>query len=314
LGFRLIPSSYATIHKSWGRTHPGASYVGAAVRWAVVRSGRAVSRLLKFIVTLGVICPMIEFAIGIARESGHLLRDRLGTHLEVTHKGIIDLVTDVDLASEQLIREAIATHYPRHQVLAEESGLCESSSDYRWIVDPLDGTTNFAHGFPVFAVSIALEYRGEILLGVVYDPTRDELFAAERGGGAAMNNRPIRVSSTTDLSRSLLSTGFPYDIRTSKLTNLDNWSNFALTAQALRRTGAAAIDLCYVACGRFDGFWELTLSPWDTAAVALIAAEAGGRMTDLTGAAFSVYKPDVIASNGLIHDQMLEVITSGKKG
>ena len=251
---------------------------------------------------------MIDFAIGIARESGRLLRDRLGTHLEVTHKGIINLVTDVDLASERLIREAIATHYPRHQILAEEGGLAENSSDYRWIVDPLDGTTNFAHGFPIFAVSIALEYRGEMILGVVYDPTRDEMFAAERGAGAALNNRPIRVSAATELSASLLCTGFPYDIRTSRLTNLDHWSNFALAARALRRTGAAAIDLCYVACGRFDGFWELTLSPWDTAAGALIAAEAGGRLTDLAGGPFSAYRPDVIASNGLIHEQMLEVI------
>src|SRR5262249_57874099 len=136
---------------------------------------------------------------------------------------------------------------------------------------------NYAHGFPIFAVSIALEYRGEIILGVVYDPTRDELFAAERGAGAALNNRPIRVSSTPELSRSLLSTGFPYDIRTSRLTNLDNWSNFALAAQALRRTGAAAIDLCYVACGRFDGFWELTLSAGGTAAGSLIVTEAEGR-------------------------------------
>jgi len=253
---------------------------------------------------------MIDFAKSIARESGHLLRARLGTQLEVTHKGIINLVTDVDLASEQLIREAIATHYPRHQILAEEGGLAETSSDYRWIVDPLDGTTNYAHGFPIFAVSIALEYRGEIIVGVVYDPMRDELFAAERGSGAALNNRAIRVSSTAELSRSLLSTGFPYDIRTSRLTNLDNWSNFALAAQALRRTGAAAIDLCYVACGRFDGFWELTLSAWDTAAGSLIVSEAGGRMTDFTGAPFSVYKPDVVASNGLIHEQMLEVIHS----
>jgi len=255
---------------------------------------------------------MLDFAIGIARESGHLLRARLGTQLEVAHKGIINLVTDVDLASERLIREAIATHYPRHQILAEEQGLSETRSDYRWIVDPLDGTTNFAHGFPIFAVSIALEYNGETVLGVVYDPMRDELFAAERGSGAALNNRPIHVSGTGDLSSSLLSTGFPYDIRTSRLTNLDHWSNFALAAQALRRTGAAAIDLCYVACGRFDGFWELTLSAWDTAAGALIVSEAGGRMTDFTGAAFSPYKPDVVASNALIHGQMLSVIESGK--
>jgi myo-inositol-1(or 4)-monophosphatase len=175
-------------------------------------------------------------------------------------------------------------------------------------VDPLDGTTNFAHGFPLFCVSIALEQRRESILGVVYDPMRDELFAAERGGGATLNNRPIRVSATREIGKSLLSTGFPYDITTSRLNNLDHWANFAMHAQALRRVGAAALDLCYVACGRFDGFWELSLNPWDMAAGALIVTEAGGRVTDFQGRSFSNYKPEVIASNGLIHDSMVEVI------
>ena len=159
---------------------------------------------------------MLDFAIRVAQDAGRLLRDRVGTNIDIGHKGDINIVTDVDLASEQLIRERIATHYPRHQILAEESGLAESNSEYRWIVDPLDGTTNFAHGYPVFCVSIALEYKGETILGVVYDPMRDELFAAERGGGAALNQRPIRVSKIGDLMQSLLSTGFPYDIRTSE--------------------------------------------------------------------------------------------------
>ncbi|HWP43864.1 MAG TPA: inositol monophosphatase family protein [Blastocatellia bacterium] len=251
---------------------------------------------------------MLDFAIRVAQEAGQLLRDRLGTRIDVAHKGAINLVTDVDLASERLIRDRIATHYPRHQVLAEESGLAESSSDYRWIIDPLDGTTNYAHGYPIFCVSIGLEYRGEMVLGVVYDPMRDELFTAERGGGAALNNRPIRVSATDDLLNSLLSTGFPYDIRTSRLTNLDHWANFAMNAQALRRDGAAALDLCYVACGRFDGFWELNLAAWDMAAGALIVAEAGGRVTDFQGVGFSIYKPEIIASNGLIHERMVEII------
>jgi myo-inositol-1(or 4)-monophosphatase len=251
---------------------------------------------------------MLNFAIRAAQDAGRLLRDRLGTRIDVSHKGAINLVTDVDLASEKLIRDAIATHYPRHQVLAEEGGLDEQVSDYRWVVDPLDGTTNYAHGYPIFCVSIALEYRGEIVLGVVYDPMRDELFAAERGLGASLNNRPIRVSSTDDLMMSLLSTGFPYDIKTSKLTNLDHWSNFAMKAQALRRDGAAAIDLCYIACGRFDGFWELNLGSWDTAAGALIATEAGAKVTDFHGNRFSIYKPEIVASNGLIHDRMLEVL------
>ena len=254
---------------------------------------------------------MLNFAIQVAKDAGRLLRDRVGTRINVDHKGSINIVTDVDLASEKLIREAISTYYPRHQVLAEEGGLSESESEYRWIVDPLDGTTNYAHGYPVFCVSIALECKGEIVLGVVYDPMRDELFTAEQGGGAALNNRPIRVSKTAELMQGLLSTGFPYDIKTSKLTNLDHWANFAMNAQALRRDGAAALDLCYVACGRFDGFWELNLSPWDTAAGALIVSEAGGRLTDFSGGAFSNYKPEIVASNGLVHDRMLEVLHQG---
>ncbi|HXI94182.1 MAG TPA: inositol monophosphatase family protein [Blastocatellia bacterium] len=251
---------------------------------------------------------MLNFAIRVAKDAGRLLRDRVGTRIDVDHKGSINLVTDVDLASERLIREAIATYYPRHEILGEEGGLSESGSEYRWVVDPLDGTTNYAHGYPIFCVSIALECKGEIVLGVVYDPMRDELFAAERGGGAALNNRPIHVSKTAELMQGLLSTGFPYDIKTSKLTNLDHWANFAMNAQALRRDGAAALDLCYVACGRFDGFWELNLSPWDTAAGALIVTEAGGRVTNFSGGPFSNYKPEVVASNGLIHDRMLEVL------
>ena len=251
---------------------------------------------------------MLNFAIRMAKDAGRLLRDRVGTRIDVDHKGSINLVTDVDLASERLIREAISTYYPHHEVLGEEGGLSESGSEYRWIVDPLDGTTNYAHGYPIFCVSIALECKGEIVLGVVYDPMRDELFAAERGGGAALNNRPIRVSKTAELMQGLLSTGFPYDIKTSKLTNLDHWANFAMNAQALRRDGAAALDLCYVACGRFDGFWELNLSPWDTAAGSLIVTEAGGRVTNFSGGPFSNYKPEVVASNGLIHDRMLEVL------
>jgi myo-inositol-1(or 4)-monophosphatase len=256
---------------------------------------------------------MLNFAIRVARDAGRLLRDRVGTKIDIDHKGAINIVTDVDLASEQLIRDAIATHYPRHQVLAEEGGLADNTSEYRWVVDPLDGTTNFAHGYPVFCVSIALEYQGESVLGVVYDPMRDELFAAERGGGAALNNLPIHVSGTGDLMQSLLSTGFPYDIKTSTLTNLDHWANFAMNAQALRRDGAAALDLCYVACGRYDGFWELNLSPWDTAAGALIVTEAGGRVTDFAGNKFSNYEPQVLASNGLIHDRMIEVLAMSKK-
>lgn len=256
---------------------------------------------------------MLDFAIRVAQDAGRLLRDRLGTNIDITHKGAINIVTDVDLASERLIREAIATYYPRHEFLGEESGLDENNSEYRWIVDPLDGTTNYAHGYPIFCVSIALEYRSEIILGVVYDPMREELFTAERGGGATLNRRPIHVSKTTEMEQSLLSTGFPYDIRTSKLTNLDHWTNFAMNAQALRRDGAAALDLCYVACGRFDGFWELNLSAWDMAAGSLIVTEAGGRLSDFEGSKFSIYTPEIIASNGSIHGRMMEVLAMGRK-
>ena len=255
---------------------------------------------------------MLDFAIRVAQDAGKLLRDRVGTTIDIGHKGDINIVTDVDLASERLIREAIASHYPRHQVLGEEGGLDESSSDYRWVVDPLDGTTNFAHGFPIFAVSIALEHKGETIIGVVYDPMRDELFAAEKGAGAALNHRPIHVSNTAELSKSLLSTGFPYDIRTASLNNLDHWKNFAMHAQALRRIGSAALDLCYVACGRFDGFWELNLGAWDSAAGALIVAEAGGRVTNFSGGPFSKYKPETLASNGLIHEAMMGVLALAK--
>ena len=251
---------------------------------------------------------MLNFAISVARDAGRLLRDRVGTRIDIDHKGSINLVTDVDLASEKLIREAIATYYPRHEILAEEGGLSESGSEYRWIVDPLDGTTNYAHGYPIFCVSIALECRGEVVIGVVYDPMRDELFAAERGNGATLNNRSIRVSQIAELMQGLLSTGFPYNIKTSQLTNLDHWSNFAMNAQALRRDGAAALDLCYVASGRFDGFWELNLSAWDTAAGVLIVTEAGGQVTNFKGGPFSNYKPEIVASNGLIHESMLGVL------
>ena len=256
---------------------------------------------------------MLDFAIRVARDAGRLLRDRLGSGFDVEHKGAINLVTEVDLASEKLIRETISTYYPRHEILAEEGGLTETQSEYRWIVDPLDGTTNYAHGYPMFCVSIALERAGETILGVVYDPMREELFSAERGLGATLNNRAIRVSKTDQLMKSILSTGFPYDIRTSQLTNLDHWANFAMNAQALRRDGAAALDLCYVACGRFDGFWELNLSPWDTAAGTLIVTEAGGRVTNFTGGPFSNYEPEVLASNVLIHDRMIEVLKLGDR-
>ena len=253
---------------------------------------------------------MLELAIRAAREAGALLLDNLGRRIEVSHKGPIDLVTEVDLASEALITNLITTHFPRHAVLAEEEGAsgAAAGAEYRWLVDPLDGTTNYAHGYPCFCVSIGVERNGEITLGVVFDPTRDELYVAERGGGATLNHRSIRVSETAPLASSLLVTGFPYSISEEKFTNLDHFHDFSLHGQAVRRDGSAALDLCYVASGRFDGFWELALKPWDTAAGALIVAEAGGKVTKFDGGRFDIQTPECLASNGRIHEEMIAVL------
>lgn len=253
---------------------------------------------------------MLDFAIRVAREAGSVLRDNFGKKIEISHKSKIDLVTEVDIASEKLIKELITSHYPKHQILAEEGGEYGSnpSSQYRWIVDPLDGTTNYAHGLPFFCVSIALEKAGEVVCGVVYDPVHDELFAAERGSGATLNGRTIKVSSVAEINRALLVTGFPYDIHTDEFNNINNFIRFIKTAQAIRRLGSAALDLCYVACGRMEGFWELKLKPWDMAAGALIVQEAGGRVTRFDGEAFNPYLNEVLASNGLVHKDMLKVL------
>jgi myo-inositol-1(or 4)-monophosphatase len=257
---------------------------------------------------------MRNFAINTALEAGKILRDYFGRKITVSHKGQIDLVTEVDLLSEKYIKEQIASHYPKHQILAEEGGFTPSTSEYRWIVDPLDGTTNYAHGYPVFCVSIALQYAGKLILGVVYDPTRDELFVAEAGVGASLNNRPIHVSENAMLKDALLVTGFPYDIKTTRKNNLNNFSRFALTARAVRRDGSAALNLCYVAAGRFDGFWEMNLGPWDAAAGVLMISEAGGQITRFDRDEFQLYTenlrtPECLATNGLIHEDMIRVLS-----
>ncbi len=249
-----------------------------------------------------------ESAIYIARKAGELLRENLGRVESIEYKGAVDLVTDVDRKSETLIVNFIRERFPQHDILTEEGQDKAEGSACRWIIDPLDGTTNYAHGYPVFCVSIGFEEGGELKLGVVYDPMLDELFVAEKGRGAYLNGRRIRVSDTPTLDKSLLATGFPYDLRTSRENNLNHFSNFALRAQAIRRAGSAALDLCYVGCGRFDGFWELKLKPWDVAAGSLVVSEAGGRLTDFKNSPFSIYGHEVIASNGLIHDEMLEVV------
>ncbi|MBM4168529.1 MAG: inositol monophosphatase [Ignavibacteria bacterium] len=253
---------------------------------------------------------MVELAIEAAREAGRLLRLHIGRprDIEVKLGQETNLVTDADKKAEKTIIRVIKSRYPSHDFLAEESGLHNQVSDYRWIIDPLDGTTNFAHGVPIFCVSIALEHKGRIILGVVYDPNLDELFVAERGRGAFVNSRPIRVSKTSLLRESLLVTGFPYNIADNPDRAIERFVAFLKEARAVRRLGSAALDLCYVAAGRFDGFWEVFLNPWDMAAGVLLVEEAGGTFTDFRGHPSSVYDKQVLTSNGLIHDSMIRVL------
>ncbi len=232
-----------------------------------------------------------------------------GAVARVDKKGAIDLVTDVDLRVEQMFRALIAERFPDHAVLAEElSGTPPPGARYRWIFDPLDGTTNYAHGLPIFCATVALEIDGRIEVGAVYDPTRRELFTAERGGGAFLNGMPLSVSSAARLLDALLCTGFPYDVHETIDEVVGLFGHFVARARGVRRLGSAALDLCYVAAGRLDGFWEQRLHPWDVAAGALLVQEAGGRVTDLLGGPFSVYSGEVLASNGRIHDEMVAVV------
>jgi myo-inositol-1(or 4)-monophosphatase len=255
---------------------------------------------------------MLNFAIQTARDAGSILAERFGRKIQIANKSEIDLVTESDLASERLIIDRIKTYYPRHAILAEESGASEpvdreSGSDWRWIIDPLDGTTNYAHGYPCFCVSIGLECQGRMEVGVVYDPLRDEMFSAERGQGAALNGRRLRVSSTPTLASALLCTGFPYDVR-ERNEFARHFANFIMAAQGVRRDGAAALDLAYVAAGRFDGFWEEGLKPWDVAAGGLIIEEAGGRVSNYENGPLDIFTPPMMASNGLIHEEMMRVL------
>lgn len=254
-----------------------------------------------------------EFAEDVARGAGEILRQNYGRKQTVHFKGEINLVTEVDRRSEAYIMERIARAFPGHGILSEESSEVPSSTSYRWIADPLDGTTNYAHGYPCFCVSIAVERGEELLAGAVFDPLLGEMYAAAAGEGARLNGAPISVSSTELLRRSLLSTGFAYDVNTAEDDNMDLFREFVLTGQAIRRDGSAALDLCYVACGRFDGFWELSLKPWDTAAGVLILRESGGLATRLDGSSYDIRRPEILASNGRIHEQMISVIRRVKR-
>jgi myo-inositol-1(or 4)-monophosphatase len=248
-------------------------------------------------------------AVEAATIAGNILVEYVRSGFRIEYKNAVDLVTDADRQSEQAIIDTIRRNYPDHDILAEERGMESAGrSPYKWVIDPLDGTTNFAHGFPMYCVSIGLEHEGRMVLGVILDPTRQELFTAVSGHGTTLNGRRIRVSHTSALDAALLVTGFAYDIRESRNNNLDYFSQFCLRARGVRRTGSAALDLCYVAAGRFDGFWEMKLHAWDVAAGSLMVTEAGGRMSDFKGGTFSIDGEEMVSSNGLIHGEMLDVL------
>lgn len=253
----------------------------------------------------------LDVAVSAARDAGALLRGQQRELLTVQRKGIVDLVTNADIASEKLIVGQILDAFPDDSFLAEEGTGADTlePAGRRWIIDPLDGTTNYAHGYPMYAVSIALEVEGEVQVGVVYVPVLDEMFAAIKGQGAMLNGAPARVSDTDQLIDSMLCTGFAYDPDIRPL-NESHWSSFLERSQAVRRDGAAALDLCYVACGRYDGFWERELSPWDVAAGALLVCEAGGTTSNYNGNRLDIYAREAVASNGRIHAQMLETLAT----
>ena len=251
-----------------------------------------------------------ECAIEIAREAGIFLKNKLYSEHTIDYKGEINLVTEADKISEKMITSKITTLFPDHDILAEESTTIDRGSDFRWIIDPLDGTTNYAHGYPYFCVSIALERLNTMIVGIVYDPMLDEMFVAEKGKGAFVNEREIHVSNTREVIKSLLATGFPYDIREDSHNNLNYFNEMILQAQAIRRAGSAALDLAYVAAGRFDGFWELKLNPWDIAAGWLLVEEAGGIVTDMGGKNYFIESPSILASNGRIHAEMMAILES----
>ena len=251
----------------------------------------------------------LRIAQDAAYQAGTLLKDNwLKAKTIEVKTDIVDLVTNVDKASDALITEILRTHFPTHQIIAEESAISGQPSDYRWYIDPIDGTTNFAHSFPHFAVSIALAHKTQMIVGVVYDPLRDELFCATHGNGATLNGRPIHVSQAATLEQSLVLTGFPYDRRKRSEYYLKFYQAFMLRTQGVRRCGSAALDLCYIAGGRADAFWEWRLHPWDTAAGSLIVEEAGGKMSNFSGQLFDIAGEQTLATNGQVHAEMIEVL------
>jgi myo-inositol-1(or 4)-monophosphatase len=254
---------------------------------------------------------MIHVAIEAAKEAGRFLKYNTGKvkNIEIKKGEERNLVSDLDKASEAKIIEHIRRHYPNHAILAEESGATDTVAEYKWVIDPLDGTTNYLHGVPIYCVTIALEHKGELVAGVIYDPNLDELFTVERGSGAYLNGKKISVSSSSTLIASLLVTGFPYDISVNPDHAIDHFVHFLTKGGGIRRLGSAALDLAYIASGRFDGFWEVNLNPWDMAAGVLLVEEAGGKVTNFLGNPTNIYTKQVLATNGKIHDQMVSVLS-----
>ena len=248
----------------------------------------------------------LEVALSAARWAGEVLREGFGAEHAITYKGEVDLVTEVDAEAERVMREKLLGAFPTYGMLAEEGGERSGEEDARWIVDPLDGTTNYAHGLPIFCVSIALERAGEVVLGVVHDPMHEETFVAERGGGATLNGEPIRVSETEELIQALIATGFPYD-RPKKPEALELFGRFAAITRGMRRLGSTALDLCFVAAGRLDGYYERGIWAWDIAAGGLILEEAGGKVTDYRGGMLDLESRQIVASNGALHAAMTKL-------
>ncbi len=256
----------------------------------------------------------LDFSIELARAAGAVLKHYMTREKQVELKGRANLVTVADKEAEALIINHIRARYPKHAILAEESGASGvlESAEGKWVVDPLDGTTNFAHQYPFFCVSIGFEQRGEILCGAVYDPWRDEMFSGARGLGSFVNGQRLQVSDADALPNALIMTGFPYGFREKIKMAMSQFEAFLVESQAVRRGGSAALDLCYAALGRVDGFWEMDLHPWDTAAGVVILEEAGGQVTDFSGRPFSIYGKEIVASNGLLHGEMIRVL--GRSG
>jgi myo-inositol-1(or 4)-monophosphatase len=259
------------------------------------------------------VASYLETAVAIARESGALLADFFARHIPYELKGENDLVTEADRASERLVIERLTKHYPTHAIVAEEGGGHESTSGFRWYVDPLDGTTNFAHTFPCFNVTLALEQQGELIAGVIFDPINEELFTAEKGAGAFLNGNRIHVSKVAKLETALVATGFPSRKRHQSI-NIHFYHQLGMATHGVRRCGSAAIDLAFVACGRLDAFWEFGLNPWDMAAGRLLVAEAGGKFSGMHGEPHQLRGPDLLVDNGLIHAEILELFSEVFRG